>query len=112
MNIEEERKAFEAWFDGLVPLKRIGDTYTLMSAHTSWRVWQARAALSHERGDELTAAYLSGAADVRKEMKRVPLTEAQLLNLMPTIQSAWSISDMCIWYARAIERAHGIGGTE
>jgi len=69
MSIEEEREAFEAWFDAPVPLERLGDTYKFMAAHSAWRVWQARAALNvREHGDELTAAYL--AADARKEMKR------------------------------------------
>jgi len=95
MSIEEERKAFEAWqmnvrgrtAAALSKADFDADSYESPWIDDQWIAWQARAALD----------------------KREPLTDAQLLDLIPIIQSAWSISDMCLWYARAIERAHGIG---
>lgn len=43
MSDEAQRQAFEQWFFGgnKVTPKRDGDSYSLMSAHSSWKAWQA-----------------------------------------------------------------------
>ena len=108
IDIEEERKKFEAWYDAPVPMarSRSGDGYAYAAANNAWKVWQARAALSCEHADALTVAYLSGAADARKKMEREPLTDRQINNL------PWlgSFNDESLQkFARQVELAHGIG---
>lgn len=80
IDIEQERKKFETWYDAPVPMARSrnGDGYAYAAANNAWKVWQARAALSCEHDDALTVAYFSGAADTRKRMERKPLTEEQI----------------------------------
>ncbi len=40
---------------------------------------------------------------------RAPLTDQQIVDLVPNAQSGWSRGQYCQWMARAVERAHGIG---
>lgn len=39
---------------------------------------------------------------------RKPLTEQQIMDLIPIIQNGWDIETLCKWMARTIERTHGI----
>lgn len=41
---------------------------------------------------------------------RKPLTESQILELLPDAQHGWTTATYGKWVARAIERAHGVGG--
>lgn len=41
--------------------------------------------------------------------ERRPLTDEQIVALMPNAQAEWSREQYCQWTARAVERAHGIG---
>lgn len=56
IDIEEERKAFEAWYDAPVPMARSrnGDGYAYAAANNAWKVWQARAA--YKSIDDVMAA--------------------------------------------------------
>lgn len=38
-----------------------------------------------------------------------PLTDEQILELLPDVQHGWTTATYGKWVARAIERAHGIG---
>jgi hypothetical protein len=42
---------------------------------------------------------------------RAPLTDQQVMDLVPNEQAGWSRGQYCQWMARAVERAHGIGTT-
>ncbi len=42
---------------------------------------------------------------------RSPLSGEQIAQLIPSHQDGWTIEQYCEWMARAIERAHGIGGS-
>jgi len=164
MNIEQERAAFEAWFNHARGCTYNG--YKLKAADHAWEAWLARAAQPLEHDDALTVAYLSSAADARKNVKRKPFTKEQIEQLAKTLAehantccyrsdgfeellqklfiqlllpmnktqceplSEEQIEDIrtdgYLWdytdyregvlnahkFARAIERAHGIGGGE
>lgn len=94
MNIEEERRKFEAWFkwfDALGSLERLpyGDGYKYTETHTAWNVWQARAELD----------------------KREPLTADQVIDGLAQTGILISQSNVLAFEAgvRFAERAHGIG---
>jgi len=43
-------------------------------------------------------------------LPRAPLTDVQIFDLLPNLQSGWTLTAYGLWVARAIERAHGIDG--
>jgi hypothetical protein len=74
--VEDERKAFEAWYmdeyDGGFPTRAItGDGYGNIKTNDLWKAWQARASLPAEQDAELLEtikyvvanSYLDGTGD-------------------------------------------------
>ena len=46
---------------------------------------------------------------IKNSLKRKPLTDEEIKDLMPIRQDGWNDETMLLWMARAVERAHGIG---
>lgn len=49
--------------------------------------------------------------DLSAAVRAKPLTDVQIFDLLPNLQSGWTLTTYGLWVARAIERAHGIGAT-
>ncbi len=104
MNIEQERAAFEVWFNDVLGLERTYNGYKLKAADNAWEAWLARAALNARQMAEL-------------EKKREPLSEQRISfmvmeHLGPSALNSgkMSVYDAFILGVKAIEAEHGIGG--
>ena len=40
--------------------------------------------------------------------KLMPLSDAEVADMLPVMQDGWTLADHGMWVARAVERAHGI----
>lgn len=89
MSDEAQRQAFEQWFFGgnKVTPKRDGDSYSLMSAHSGWKAWQAAIASQPKPApvlltDEEKREILKGAFGID------PAFDGHLMRMAADIESA------------------------
>lgn len=54
------------------------------------------------------AGYEMGERHQKSKEKLTPIDDQEIFELLPIVQSGWSMSDYGRWVARAVERAHGI----
>jgi hypothetical protein len=75
-----------------------GTTWILSWSNSGAGLCNRMVGIEHER-----ALYAAPPAPQRK-----PLTESQILDLLPDAQHGWTTATYGKWVARAVERAHGI----
>jgi hypothetical protein len=86
----QESTAFNEWWDA----NQQDPQHTMIVRNAAAAAWQERARRAH---------------DASVALPRAPLTDQQIVDLVPDDQAGWSRGQYCQWMARAVERAHGIG---